>query len=89
MRTWLIKGVITAEMKWWGPHLDRLIAIEGALQSVLKRITNGASGPSISNPTDAIYPKRPTVDRFIVIVDRFDHTVTPIICIKLGVLPMF
>ena len=59
------------------------------MRSVLKHILDGSSGPSIGDPTDAIYLKWSTMDRFIVIVDRFDRTVTPKICLKGGVLPMF
>ena len=58
----------------------------GAMQSVLKRISNGSSGPSISDPTDAIYSKRSMMDRSIVIVDHFDRTVTPKCTIKQDVL---
>ena len=67
------------------PDRDR----RGAMQCVLKRISEGPSGPSIGDPTDAIYSKRSTMDRFIVTVDRFDWTVTPKCAIKLSVLPMF
>ena len=40
----------------------------GANQGVLKHISSGSSGPSISDPTDAIYPKRSTMDRSIVMM---------------------
>ena len=59
------------------------------MRSVFKRISDGPYEPSIGYPTDAIYSKRSTMDRFIVTADCFDRTVTPKICIKGGVLPMF
>ena len=59
----------------------------GAMQSVLKHISNGSFGPSIGDPTDATFSKRSTMDRSIVTVDRFDQTVMPKIPIKQCVLP--
>ena len=58
----------------------------GANQDILKRLSSGSSGPSISNPTDAIYSKQSTMDHSIVTVDRFDRTVTPKCTTKQGVL---
>ena len=57
------------------------------MQSVLKRISNESSGPSISDLMDVTYSKRSTMDLSIVIVDRFDRTVTPKCTIKQDVLP--
>ena len=65
------------------PECDRT----GAMQSVLKRISNGSSGPSIGDPMDPTYSKRSTMDRSIVTVDHFDRTVTPKYTIKEDVLP--
>ena len=85
--TCFIKRIITVLIKWRGAHLDRPIAIQGArFKGVLKRISNGSSGPSISDPTDAIYSKQSMMDRSSVTVDRFDQTVTPKCIIKRHVL---
>ena len=51
-----------------------------------KRISSTSSGPSISDPTIAIYLKQSTMDRSIVTVDRFDRTVMPKCTIKRRVL---
>ena len=58
----------------------------GANQGVLKRISSGSSEPSISDPTDAIYSKRSTMDRSIVTVDCFDWMVTSKCTIKQDIL---
>ena len=85
--TCFIKRSITVLIKWRGAHLDHPIAIQGAqFKGVLKCISNGSSGPSISDLTDLKYSKRSTMDRSIVIVDRFDLTVTPKCTIKRHVL---
>ena len=81
--TCFIKRIITVLIKWRGANFDRPIAIQSdpdgcdIFKGVLKRISNGSSGPSISDPTDEIYLKQSTMDRSIVIVDHFDRTVTP------------
>ena len=81
--TCFIKRIITVLIKWRGAHLDRSVAIQGArFKGVLKRISSGSSGPSINDPTDAIYSKRSTMDRSNLTVDRFDRTVLPKCTIK-------
>ena len=86
----LIVSVITAEMKRWGANRDRPIAIQGARSNAFYNASRQiASRRSILDPTATIFLKRSIMDRFIVTVDRFDRTVTPKMCIKGGVLPMF
>ena len=77
-------------MKPWGAHLNRVIAIQGARSNVFYNASRRiASRRSTHDLTTTIFLKQSIVDRFIVTLDRFNQTVTPKMCIKGGVLPMF
>ena len=73
----LIVSVITAEMKRWGANRNRPIAIQvarsNAFYNASRRI---AFRLSILNLTATIFSQTVHRGRFIVIVDRFDRTVT-------------
>ena len=61
-----IKGIITVAIKDWRGESERFY----------NRISSDESGPSISDPTDATFPKTVHRGPFIITVDRFDRTVT-------------
>ena len=73
----LIKEVITAVIEFGREHRDRRIAIQQRKNNAFYNASQGdASGPSIHDPTEAIFPKTVHHGPFIVTVDRFDRTVT-------------
>ena len=89
-RTCFNWSVIMAVMTRHGSHLGHPIAIQGAIFNAfynghLRRIIQTVH----PDRTAETFLKRSTMDRFIVIVDRFDRTVVPKKHIKLSVLPMF
>ena len=61
----------------------------GTNSCIFIKLIKGWSGPSIDDPTVAIFLKRSTMDRSIITVDHFDQTVTPKSCINRGVLQCF